>query len=365
MFALGISDLSLTTSRYSAGLPQAITGLCAGHATQLPIPKKIFSSTTPGAAPSARADVDDLAASMATLTISIPQHEQGVQSIQAMVKQLISMVHSCWQKLGEGQNSDPKRQGAQSQQSGFADRVVHLLYILRAFMRNGDLSRCVGRALLVDVFKISLMTLCSTLVRVQIASNQLFAEVCRRLYGVDSLDGPQHQAFSDDPQPDDNVDDITTEDAVFSTDPFSRRFRPIPLETIGDAGAILCDNVLLTTITNRLMAASRFQPKDCQGIIGGWRSMELCSNLILSFLSRLDFTTCAHLSWFQPLRSIVEVLLGSPSQTSRKLKKNLANKIFGHSARCEFWLKLGLRFWIFVGYVDFLTKFGAKFDFRV
>ena len=40
------------------------------------------------------------------------------------------------------------------------------------------------------------------------------------------------------------------------------------------------------------------------------------------------------------------------------LKKyfNLANKIFGYLARCEFWLK---------GYVDFLAKFGANFDFRV
>ena len=47
------------------------------------------------------------------------------------------------------------------------------------------------------------------------------------------------------------------------------------------------------------------------------------------------------------------------------LKKNLANKIFGYLARCEFWAKLGLRFWILVGYVDFLVKFDAKSDFRV
>ena len=32
-----------------------------------------------------------------------------------------------------------------------------------------------------------------------------------------------------------------------------------------------------------------------------------------------------------------------------QLKKNLANKIFGYLARCEFWAKLGLRFWILVG----------------
>ena len=31
------------------------------------------------------------------------------------------------------------------------------------------------------------------------------------------------------------------------------------------------------------------------------------------------------------------------------LKKNLANKIFGYLARCEFWAKIGLRFWILVG----------------
>ena len=47
------------------------------------------------------------------------------------------------------------------------------------------------------------------------------------------------------------------------------------------------------------------------------------------------------------------------------LKKNLANKIFGYLARCDFWSKIGLRFWIFVGYVDFLANFGAKLDFRV
>ena len=32
-----------------------------------------------------------------------------------------------------------------------------------------------------------------------------------------------------------------------------------------------------------------------------------------------------------------------------QLKKNLANKFFGYLARCEFWRKLGLRFWILVG----------------
>ena len=48
-----------------------------------------------------------------------------------------------------------------------------------------------------------------------------------------------------------------------------------------------------------------------------------------------------------------------------ELKKNLVNKIFGYLARCEFWLKLGLRFWIFVGYVEILAKFGAKSNFRV
>ena len=32
-----------------------------------------------------------------------------------------------------------------------------------------------------------------------------------------------------------------------------------------------------------------------------------------------------------------------------ELKKNLVNKIFGYLARCEFWAKLGLRFWILVG----------------
>ena len=47
------------------------------------------------------------------------------------------------------------------------------------------------------------------------------------------------------------------------------------------------------------------------------------------------------------------------------LKKNLANKYFGYLARCEFWAKIGLRFWILVGYVDILAKFGAKLSFRV
>ena len=30
-------------------------------------------------------------------------------------------------------------------------------------------------------------------------------------------------------------------------------------------------------------------------------------------------------------------------------KKNFVNKIFGYLARCEFWAKMGLRFWILVG----------------
>ena len=50
---------------------------------------------------------------------------------------------------------------------------------------------------------------------------------------------------------------------------------------------------------------------------------------------------------------------------SQKLKKKLANKIFGYLARCEFWIKLGLRFWIFVGYVQILPKFVPKLDFGV
>ena len=32
-----------------------------------------------------------------------------------------------------------------------------------------------------------------------------------------------------------------------------------------------------------------------------------------------------------------------------RLKKNFLKKIFGYKARCDFWSKLGLRFWIFVG----------------
>ena len=47
------------------------------------------------------------------------------------------------------------------------------------------------------------------------------------------------------------------------------------------------------------------------------------------------------------------------------LKKNFLKKVFGYEARCEFWVKIGLRFWIWVGYVDFLAKFGAKLSFRV
>ena len=48
-----------------------------------------------------------------------------------------------------------------------------------------------------------------------------------------------------------------------------------------------------------------------------------------------------------------------------KLKKNFLKKFFGYLARCEIWTKLGLRFWIFVGQVEILAKFGANFDFRV
>ena len=44
-----------------------------------------------------------------------------------------------------------------------------------------------------------------------------------------------------------------------------------------------------------------------------------------------------------------------------ELKKNFLKKISGYLARCDFWANLVLRFWVFVGYVDFL----AKFDFRV
>ena len=47
------------------------------------------------------------------------------------------------------------------------------------------------------------------------------------------------------------------------------------------------------------------------------------------------------------------------------LKKNFLKKIFGYEARCEFWVKIRMRFWILVGYVDFLAKFGAKLSFRV
>ena len=50
---------------------------------------------------------------------------------------------------------------------------------------------------------------------------------------------------------------------------------------------------------------------------------------------------------------------------SQELKKTFLKKIFGYEARCEFWVKIGLRFWILVGYVDFLAKFGAKLSFRV
>ena len=37
------------------------------------------------------------------------------------------------------------------------------------------------------------------------------------------------------------------------------------------------------------------------------------------------------------------------SEPVEQLKKNLANKIFGYEARCDFWAKLGLRFWILLG----------------
>ena len=63
---------------------------------------------------------------------------------------------------------------------------------------------------------------------------------------------------------------------------------------------------------------------------------------------------------YQAVKQAVKVL-----GRARKLKKNLANKNLGYLARCDFWLKLGLRFWMFVGYVFFLEKFGANFGFRV
>ena len=51
--------------------------------------------------------------------------------------------------------------------------------------------------------------------------------------------------------------------------------------------------------------------------------------------------------------------------TSGASSATLLKKIFGYEARCEFLVKIGLRFWILVGYVDFLAKFGAKLSFRV
>ena len=54
-----------------------------------------------------------------------------------------------------------------------------------------------------------------------------------------------------------------------------------------------------------------------------------------------------------------------PKQFTGVLKKNFLKTIFGYEARCEFWVKIGLRFWILEAYVDFLAKFGAKLSFRV
>ena len=52
-------------------------------------------------------------------------------------------------------------------------------------------------------------------------------------------------------------------------------------------------------------------------------------------------------------------------QMNTHLVEEKFRKYFGYLARRDFWAKLRLRFWILVGYVDFLAKFGAKFDFRV
>jgi len=48
-----------------------------------------------------------------------------------------------------------------------------------------------------------------------------------------------------------------------------------------------------------------------------------------------------------------------------KLKKKLANKIFGYLRRCKFLAKIVVVILDLVGSVDFLAKFGAKSDFRV
>ena len=45
------------------------------------------------------------------------------------------------------------------------------------------------------------------------------------------------------------------------------------------------------------------------------------------------------------------------------LKKNLANKIFWYLARCEFWVKFGLRFWILVGYVEIFIEIWREIGF--
>ena len=78
-----------------------------------------------------------------------------------------------------------------------------------------------------------------------------------------------------------------------------------------------------------------------------------CLNLVAAFVL-LFFSVKYHDRDIKSLDSV-----------RRELKKNLTNKIFGYLARCDFWAKLGLRFWILVGYVYFLANFGAKFDFRV
>ena len=60
--------------------------------------------------------------------------------------------------------------------------------------------------------------------------------------------------------------------------------------------------------------------------------------------------------------AVIRNMIVNPHDANiNQLKKNLANKILGYLARCDFWVKFGLRFWILVG----RAKFGAKSDFRV
>ena len=56
---------------------------------------------------------------------------------------------------------------------------------------------------------------------------------------------------------------------------------------------------------------------------------------------------------------------GQDPDDERSLKKNFLKKIFGYLARCDFLVKLRLRVWIFVGYVEILPKFGLKLDFTL